>query len=265
MAFCTSCGEELPAGSRFCENCGAPVEQVPEPVTEPLPPPAELPAPLPRQPLVPSPPPAKPLPLVPIIVILFLILVLAAGAWFVGLPYLQKAGIGLAPTPVPTAVPTPLPVTLPPAATFETPVPWVTPTGPVRKLDPRYEEYYDEIYTLDQFFAYGQKETFAYDLATPPLFIKFNLTPDMITREKVINIGLSSEETIVVTYPNPNAWFEIKVIDAGNGAVVATKGYGKDYPDMTKSEFMVRNPGNYLIEMSGSFVKADISIMKGKS
>lgn len=265
MAFCTSCGEELPAGSKFCENCGAPVEQVPGPVTEPQFPPAAPPAPLPRQPLVPSPPPAKPLPLVPIVAVLFLILVLAAGAWFVGLPYLQKAGIGLAPAPAPAVVPTPPPVTLPPASTLETPVPWVTPTGTVRKLDPRYEEYYDEIYTLDQFFAFGQKETFSHDLTTPPLFIKFNLTPKMISRTKVINIGLSSEETIVVTYPNPNAWFEIKIIDAGNGAVVEAKGYGKDYPDVTKSEFMVRNPGNYLVEMSGNDVTADISIMKGKS
>ncbi|PKL64120.1 MAG: hypothetical protein CVV32_10730 [Methanomicrobiales archaeon HGW-Methanomicrobiales-3] len=269
MAFCTSCGEELPPGSKFCENCGAPVEQTsapaspPAPVPEPAVPPAMEPVPV-RQPLVQAPPPKKPVPAMMIIGILVVLALVAAAVWFVGLPALQKMQDSSAPatpeaTPVATQVKTQ--TTLP----AETPVPWVTPTVTVRKLDPRYEEYYDEIYSLDQSFSYGQKETFAHDLTTPPLFIKYNLTPDMITREKVINIGLSTEETILITYANPNAWFEIQVIDAGNGAVVAAKGYGKDYSDMTKSEFMVRNPGNYRIEMSGSFVSADISIMQGKS
>ena len=266
MAFCTSCGEEIPPGSKFCENCGAPVEQI-EPVS-----PAprilsqEPPTGIPHQPLVPPLPEAKPLPLLPVIaVFVILVVALAAGTWFFGLPYLQNAGIGAEPTTVPTPVPTTQPVTLLPTIPRDTPVPWVTPTVTVRKLDPRYEEYYDEIYNLNQFFAYGQKETFAHDLTVPPLFIKYNLTPDMITRQKAIDIGFSSERTINVTYANPNAWFEIQIIDANNGAVVEVKGYGKDYPDVTKSEFMVRNPGNYLIEMSGSFVTADISILTGKS
>ena len=262
MAFCTSCGEELPPGSKFCENCGTLVEQTPAPV------PSEPPVPEPvvvQQPLVPPPPPKKPVPALLIIGVLVVLALVAAAVWFAGLPALQKMQESAMPaTPQPTAV-VPVMVTAQTTQPSETPVPWVTPTTTVRKLDPRYEEYYDEIYTLDQFFAFGQKETFAHDLTTPPLFIKYNLTPKMTTRQKVINIGLSTEETILVTYPNPNAWFEIKVMDAGNGAVVAAKGYGRDHPDVTKSEFMVRNPGNYIVEMSGTDVTADISIMQGKS
>ena len=198
-----------------------------------------------------------------IIGIVLIIAVIAAGAWFVGLPYLQKNSDAGKITPAPATIP----VTVTPAQiTLEnTWTPVATPTGPVRKLEGRYEEYYDEVYTLNQFFAYGQKETFSYDLDTPPLFIKYNLTPRLITREKVINIGESSEETIFMTYPNPNAWFEITVFDANNGAVIEQEGYGKDYPDVTKDEFMVRNKGKYRIVFSGNDVTAEISVLKGTS
>lgn len=255
MAFCTSCGKELTPGKKFCESCGTPVEQVPQA------PGPETPVQQPRQPLVVAPPPKKPAPVLWIAGIVVILLVIAAGAWFVGLPYLQKTGMGKTTTPGPSATPTTMAVTQNIPATMPPVTP--TPTKTIRKLEGRYEQSYDEIYTLTQFFAFGQKENFAYDLTEPPLYIKYNLTPKLIIREKVINIGLSSEQTINVTYPNPNAWFEIKVLDADNGAVIEDQGYGKDFPDVTKSEFMVRNPGNYRIEFSGNDVTAEISVLKG--
>ena len=187
----------------------------------------------------------------------------AAGVYFVGLPYLQKTKATTVTPPV-TMVQT---VTLPKTPDVPETMPELspTPTKTVRKFEGRYEESYDEIYTLNQFFAFGQKENFAYDLTEPPLYVKFNLTPRLITREKTINIGLSTEQTINVTYPNPNAWFEIKVLDANNGAVIEDQSYGKDFPDVTKSEFMVRNPGNYRIEFSGNDVTAEISVLRGTS
>lgn len=257
MAFCTSCGEKLQPGSKFCENCGAPVEATAAPAPAG---PADAGLTPAREPLVPSPPPAKPVPVPLIIGILVVLAVIAAAAWFVGLPYLQKQQASTATTPVPTATPVRVTTmsTMPVATT-------VTPTATVRKLEGRYEAYYDEIHTLNKFFEFGQTETFTYDLTTPPLYIKYNLEPGIISREKVINIGLSTEETITLTYPNPNAWFEIKVIDANNGAVVEARGYGKDYPDVTKSEFMVRSPGTFRIEFSGHDVNADVSVLVGEN
>jgi hypothetical protein len=255
MAFCTSCGKEITPGTKFCESCGAPVEQAPQ-----APVPLSVPEP-PRQPLVTSPPMKKNNPVLFIAAGIVVLLIIAAGAYFVGLPYLQKSKTATTMTPVVTVIPT--------TETFipetEEILPEITPTPPliVRKLEGRYEESYDEIYTLNQFFAFGQKVNFDYDLTQPPLYIKYNLTPKLITRSKMINIGLSSEQTINVTYPNPNAWFTIKVLDPNNGAVIDDQGYGKDYPDVTKSEFMVRNPGKYRIEFSGNDVTAEISVLKG--
>jgi hypothetical protein len=255
MAFCTSCGREITPGTRFCESCGAPVEQ------QQAPPGPEPQVPQ-RPPLVPPPPPKRPVPAGIIIGIVLAIAIIAAAAWFVGLPYLQKMQAGSAATPPasPAVTPPAVPHTLPPVVQTATPVPTT-----VRKLEGRYEEYYDEIYTKNQFFAYGQAETFTHDLATPPLYIKYNLTPKLLTRSKVINIGLSTEQTINITYPNPNAWFEVKVLYADSGGVVEKRGYGKDYPDVTRSEFMVRSPGNYRIEFSGNDVDAEISVLQGKT
>lgn len=255
MAFCTSCGKEVTPGTKFCESCGTPVEQ------GPAVPAIETPVQPPHQPLVTAPLPKKPIPVIWIAGIVVVLLVIIAGGYFVGMPYLQKAGAEKAATPIPTVVQT-IP-TLTPTIPEYTQLPTPTPVKIVRKLEGRYEESYDEIYTLNQFFAFGQKVTYDYDLTQPPLYIKYNLTPKLITREKTINIGLSTEQTINVTYPNPNAWFEIKVLDANNGAVIDDQGYGKDFPDVTKAEFMVRNPGKYRVEFSGNDVTAEISVLKG--
>jgi hypothetical protein len=255
MAFCTSCGKEVTPGKKFCESCGTPVEQ------GPAVPAAQTPVQPPHQPLVTAPPPKKAIPVTWIAGIVVILLVIAAGGYFVGLPYLQKAGAGKTTTPQPTIVQ--VTQTLPPTMPEYTQAPTPIPTKVIRKLEGRYEESYDEIYTLNQFFAFGQKVDFDYDLTVPPLYVKYNLTPKLITREKTINIGLSTEQTINVTYANPNAWFEIKVLDANNGAVIDDQGYGKDFPDVTKSEFMVRNPGKYRIEFSGNDVTAEISVLKG--
>ncbi len=256
MAFCTECGKELTHGTKFCESCGAPVDQNAAPVQQPEPAVTQTPA------TPPPPPQKKGIMVLPVLGIIILILVLAAGAWYLGLLTPQKSGTVTPAVPSPTSVaivqePTLVPV---PATTT------VLPTSPsVRKLEGRYEEYYDEIYTLDQSFSNGQKETFTYDVTTPPLYIKYDITPRQITREKVINIGTSSEQTIQVSYPSPTAWFEVKVLYADNGGVVEKKGYGGDYPDVPKSEFMVRSAGNYRIEFSGSDVTAKISVLQGKS
>ena len=87
----------------------------------------------------------------------------------------------------------------------------------------------------------------------------------MLTREKVINIGFASEETINITYPSPNAWFEVKVLDAGSGEVIDKRGFHKEYSEMTKQEFMVRNQGNYQVEISGTDVFAEVRILMGTS
>jgi hypothetical protein len=253
MPFCTSCGTEITAENRFCTSCGAPMDHPAGPLT---------PESSPRiQPVIVEKHgmPKKTLLIIGVIAVIVIIAVVYSA----GLPILKT----LSPLPpVPTPVPsTPVSHLTTSAQPTKTPVIPQTTITPLQTLEERYGGSYEQVYTLNKDFAFGQKEVFSHDLTHPPLSIKFNLTPDMLTRRKVINIGLSSEETINITYPSPNAWFEVKVLDAGSGAVIDSRGFHKDYNEMTKQEFMVRNKGNYTVELSGNEVFAEVRILIGTS
>jgi hypothetical protein len=165
-------------------------------------------------------------------------------------------------TPVPSS-------TAPRITTYAQPskTPSLRPTTvtPLEIFEVRYGKSYKQVYTLTKDFASGQKEVFSHNLIRPPLLIKFSLTPDMVTRERVINIGLASEKTIKTTDPSPDAWFEVKVLDAGSGAVIDKQGFQKQYSGMTKQEFMVLNQGNVNVEISGNDVLAEVQILIGTS
>jgi hypothetical protein len=55
----------------------------------------------------------------------------------------------------------------------------------------------------------------------------------------------------------------VKVLDAGTGAVIDKRGFHKEYSEMTKQEFMVRNLGNYQVEIAGNDVLAEVRILVG--
>jgi len=265
MPFCTSCGAEVAADKKFCEQCGAPMEPVTAPAAPVTPAAPEVMVNPPPSYRIPPVQPKKPKTSL-IIGGIVVVLVIVAAAYFVGLPMLkanQKSSDGFVPSPAPavtytigqTALPTPEYTAAIPETT--------TLPGPVR--DDRLEEDYEQIYTLNQKFSFGQKVNFAHELTRPPLYIRFNLTPTMIIRHRLVSIGTNNEHYINTTDTSPNAWFEVKVLDAGSGAVIDQQGFGKDYPDITKHNFMVRQKGNYRIEMSGNDVSADVQMLIGTS
>ncbi|MDO9549568.1 MAG: hypothetical protein Q7J03_01215 [Methanoregula sp.] len=151
-----------------------------------------------------------------------------------------------------------------PTPEFTTIVPETT-VLPVQVRDARLEEDYEPIYSLNQKFAFGQKVNFAHVLTNPPLYVRFNLTPTQIIRHRLVSIGTNNEHYENTTENSPYAWFEVTVFDAESNAVIDQQGFGKDYSDITKQDFMVRNRGNYLVVMSGHDVEADIQILKGTS
>ncbi|MCX6681864.1 MAG: zinc ribbon domain-containing protein [Methanoregula sp.] len=276
MPFCPSCGNETDPGQKFCGNCGLPLDQItppPEPFQPSPPPPAPLqvsgtPAPLPPAPLPPLPPPPplaetgakKPVSKkTGFIIAAVAVIAIVAAIYGIGIP-LMKGG-----TPFGTemkATPSPIPVVtaVPPAVTGTTSTP---PPTPVQKRDDRYEETYEQIYAKERDYKFGEREVFSQELTRPPLFIQFNITPSMVSREKLVDIGLSTEHNITAIYISPNAWFEVKVLDATTGAVVDKRGFNREYSVMTNQEFMVRTEGNYRIEMSGNDIFVSMKIMTG--
>lgn len=263
MPFCTNCGAEVPADKKFCVQCGAPLEpynpsavpvrpSTPE-ITASTPPPAGI-----------TPLPSKK-PITPLIIGgIVVVLVIIAAVWVMGIPMLkanEKSSVSVTPTLTPLVTTTTIPTATPtPEITPE--IPQTTAT-PIQERDIRLEEDYELIYTLDQKFAFGQKVNFAHDLTRPPLYVRFNLTPTQITRHRLVSIGTNNEHYENTTENSPYSWFEISVLDADSGAIIDQQGYGKDYSDFTKQNFMVRQRGNYIIEMSGNDVEAEIQMLIG--
>ena len=265
MPFCTSCGAEVDADKKFCVQCGTPMEQDTAPavpISSASPEvPVNLHSPYETHPVKPKKPQTS-----LIIGGIVVVLVIIAIVYFVGMPMLKanlKSSDGFIPSKTPIITHTVVQTTLP-TPQLTTVITETTTQPVVIVRDDRLEEEYEQIKTLNQTFAFGQKVNFAYELTRPPLYIKFNLTPTKISRIRLVSIGTKSEHYENTTDISPYAWFEVKVLDAGSGAVIDQQGFGNDYSDITKQNFMVRQKGNYRIEMSGNDVIADIQMLIGK-
>lgn len=257
MSFCTSCGKEAPPGTKFCEYCGAPLEQPAAPAAMPAPAPVPPVASMP--PPVSAPPPSQGSGTFLLVAGIIVILIVIAGIYFVGLPLVSSSpGKDGAARPV-TANPTPLPAApatpeaMPPAAT--------EPPAASQTYEEKYTETYAQVYATNHAFAGGQREVFTQNLVSPPLYIKYNITPVINSREKVDEYG----NMINTSYIEQNSWFKVSVYDASTGQLAEEQGFNKGYSTDTRQEFMVRTPGIYRVEMSGNDVTADVRILTGRS
>jgi hypothetical protein len=193
---------------------------------------------------------------------ILILAIVIAGIWFVGLPLMSgSSGSGQVPqqtTARPTQLPTSLPVPATPVFTSAY-VPADTPVSS-QTYEEKYTETYNQVYAINQEFN-GQKAIFTQDLTTPPLYIKFNITPQIEVGEKVNEVG----KMITTSYVSPNSWFRVSVYDAGNGGLIEEQGFNKGFSIETRQEFMVRAPGTYRVEISGNLVTADVRILTGRS
>jgi hypothetical protein len=193
---------------------------------------------------------------------IFVLLIVIAIIYFVGLPLLSgTSGKGtvvqqssVRPTTEVTLVPEPHPSAVPVAL-----LPTETPVSS-QTYEEKYMETYNQVYSVNHAFNGGQKEVFSQDLKTPPLYIKFNITPEIEVGEKVNEVG----QMVSTSYVSPNAWFKVDVYDAGNGAIVEQQGFNKGFSITEQQEFMVRAPGTYRVEISGNAVTAEVRILTGK-
>jgi hypothetical protein len=127
----------------------------------------------------------------------------------------------------------------------------------------RFGDEYELAYSFARNFSYGEKFVRGVGIERPPLYIIFNVTPSMVKREKIEDIGLSTEHNVTALYPDPRAWFEVDVIDEATGDVIERRGFGREFSGMTQQEFMVRAAGEYRIVSSGNRVAAQVTILRG--
>jgi hypothetical protein len=257
MPFCIACGKEIGADQKFCEYCGAAQGQPaallsPQSQSPPPPPPPAVTPPPVNPPQVAA---KKKLPVKMHTAVIFgvaVVVAFIAGLYFIGLPFMKGASSSGAAAEVTISpnITTAIPTTI---------VPTPIPQTPALKRADQYEETYEEIYTSNRSYKFGEKEIFPHNLTRPPLYIRFNIIPGMVTREKLDPTGVN----VTAVYVNPNAWFEVKVFDSATGTVVDRQGFNKDYSQITQQGFMVRTRGNYRIEMSGNDVSVFVQILTG--
>jgi hypothetical protein len=259
MVLCPACGKEISKDMKFCEECGA---ALPRPDTSTGTGDHGT-GPVPYQ--------DKPGPDAKkrqkgmakmvaggIAAIIFVVLVVFA------LPLLSGShppASGIAAVPTATQVPvtaSPSPVASVTAVTI------AQPTAGIEVFDERTGSTYLQVYRNKQDFSTGQTVAFPYSVKTPPLLIRFTLTPQMIVHDKIINHGLSTERTVTENIPDPLSFFEVDVIDASTGTIVDRQGFSKNFGTDTKQEFMVRSARDFRIEMTGNRMNADVQILTGK-
>lgn len=181
---------------------------------------------------------------------------------FIGIPIIQSqgfSGYSMLNT-IPSSYGAPAVTTYAPVATLSSgPVAAASGTT-VYRAGIAYDQVYARDYTLDN----GQMEAFSYNLQQSPMIIECEMNPKMVTREQLVDIGKANERYIKSTYPDPNAWLDLQVIDADTGRETTTLSFHKNYIGSTKQEYTVRATGNYRFELAGSRVSPSVRLLVKK-
>ena len=259
MPFCEACGAEITPGKNFCSRCGAPRAMSGTPPA-PSPPASGVSPSPPLQPSVPQLP--QPAPSRDKLIIAGVMGAAILGLIiFIGLPLIHSQDTNFHALPGTfTSSPGPAHTTMSPLTT--------PPSGAVAASSGttvyRSGVAYEQVYARDYSFNDGGQDVFSYTLEQSPMIIECEMNPKMVTREKLVDIGESTERYITTTYGDPNAWLDLKVIHAETGTVETTISFSKNYVGMTKQEYTVRSNGNYRFELSGSLVSPTVRLLVKK-
>jgi hypothetical protein len=290
MPFCGSCGNEIPGGKKFCGKCGeslklkvsSPVSPAEEPGNIPPPPPPPPPSSSPQLSSSSSPPPLSTYPAPPppkksgglsgdkLVVAVLVIIAIAAAAIYLGIPSMKLGNTGSS-----VSVNTPpqtqqmsymqTPVTITTISPYSATPPLPTTAGAVYKTVFIRNEPYNQVFSTNKLFTKDEIEVFSFNLQQPPMIVQFELTPQTVSDQKLVDIGKSNERYITATYASPAARFELKVINTDTGYVETTMIYRANYNGMLKQEYTVRTAGNYRIQMSGDEVRANVAVLTKQS
>lgn len=108
----------------------------------------------------------------------------------------------------------------------------------------------------------NNRTAFTYDLYRPPLVIEMCFSPNMTSRTiwYESKYGDHNEKTETVTSISPYAWFKVTVRDPVTGQVIAEEGFSKEYSVEPRKVLTIRTPGEFLIELSGNELSAQIQM-----
>ncbi|MBS1194452.1 MAG: uncharacterized protein H6R29_384 [Methanomicrobia archaeon] len=106
-----------------------------------------------------------------------------------------------------------------------------------------------------------------YQAEHAPLLIDVTLKPNIVSRGTVERDPTCTPtefntclRAVTATYPDPTAWFSLKVINTGTGQIVAQDGYGREYDVSEQMHITAKSPGMYRIEMTGNRLSAVVRL-----
>lgn len=128
--------------------------------------------------------------------------------------------------------------------------------------------YFNDI-TYPYYSVYGNTSLKAMNIYPVTVLVIEYLVPDVTVKKilvdkEIIENGIlvdTTYKTVYVTYPDPDARFEIKVYDE-SGGLVANEGFGGQYDTGMKDVITFLTQGNYTIDMTGKRVEFEISIIE---
>ena len=124
---------------------------------------------------------------------------------------------------------------------------------------------YTVVYEEDHIFTWNAT-ALTYEIINPPLIIDVTLTVPNITRQTFDTDPVSGNDiTVTVTYPDPQAYFEIIVRDPETKRVFAQGGFARQYDVSYRKQLKVLYPGNYHIQMQGNKVTAHVKFTVPKT
>lgn len=262
MPFCQSCGAEIKPGKNFCSSCGTPLAA---PGTSQIPPIPDMNAPLTPVPPAPLPPsPAPGMSRDRIIIAVVMGAAILGIIIFIGLPLVQGQGAGGSSLPGsgPVSAGTPLPATYVPHASVTTRSNGGMAASSEGTTVYRSGVAYDQVVARDyQNSEYGVQDIFSYSLQKAPLILECEMNPVIVSREQLVDIDTANERYITSTYPDPNAWLDLKVINTDTGNVVTTISFSKNYRGELKQTYTIRANGNYRFEITGVRVSPGVRLL----
>jgi hypothetical protein len=128
--------------------------------------------------------------------------------------------------------------------------------------------YFNDI-TYPYYSVYGNTTLKAMNIYPVTVLVIEYLVPDVtvkkvIVDKRIITNGVLTDttyKTVYVTYPDPDARFEIKIYDE-SGSLVAAEGFGGQYDTGMKDVITFFKQGNYTIEMTGKRIEFEVSIIE---
>ena len=100
-------------------------------------------------------------------------------------------------------------------------------------------------------------------LVKAPLVIDYTFYPEYVVDLKYVEykaMATVHKDTMTINRSSENAWFRVIVRNKDTGEIVDEDGFGRSYSQDIKKQMVVRENGNYTVEVAGQRAAVDLTL-----